>query len=156
MIKHFCDFCGKEMDEKKSFVIEIAGADNLLDTIKKEACETCGEILIAGSLHFGLAKEKRGEEQENFWDTHDPSGGDLPPEDDEDNLSGDTEEKSQKQRNLIRQQDKRQKRAVNVDHGKICALRKAGWPVKEICSEMHISAATVFKHLKMEKQNEKN
>lgn len=53
-----------------------------------------------------------------------------------------------------RQQGKRQKRAVNVDHGKICALRKAGWSVKEICAEMHVSPATVFNHLKMEKDNE--
>lgn len=53
-----------------------------------------------------------------------------------------------------RQQDKKQKRSGNVDHGKICALRKAGWPVKEICIEMHISPATVFNHLKMERENE--
>lgn len=53
-----------------------------------------------------------------------------------------------------RQQGEKQKRAAKVDHGKICALRKAGWSVKEICAEMHISPATVFNHLKMEKGNE--
>ena len=53
-----------------------------------------------------------------------------------------------------RQKEGKRKRAVNVDHGKIVALKNAGWPVKEICAEMHISPATVFNHLKMEKGNE--
>ena len=38
-----------------------------------------------------------------------------------------------------------------MDHGKIVALKNAGWPVKEICAEMRVSPATVFNHLKMEK-----
>ena len=32
----------------------------------------------------------------------------------------------------------------NIDHGKVWALRKAGWPVKEICAEMKISDASVY------------
>ena len=96
----------------------------------------------------------RKEVEGDFWATHDPSGGDLPPEDDEKSVGGGTTQETKQPADPTRQQGKRQKRAVNVDHGKICALRKAGWPVKEICAEMHISPATVFNHLKMEKGNE--
>ena len=47
------------------------------------------------------------------------------------------------------------KRARNVDHGKIVALSKAGWKIKQICEEMHVSEVTVYNHLKMEKEHEK-
>lgn len=96
----------------------------------------------------------RKEVEEDFWATHDPSGGDLPPEDDEKSVGGGTAQETKQPADPTRQQGKRQKRAANVDNGKICALRKAGWSVKEICAEMHISPATVFNHLKMEKGNE--
>lgn len=32
----------------------------------------------------------------------------------------------------------------SIDYGKVWALRKAGWPVKEICAEMKISDASVY------------
>ena len=47
------------------------------------------------------------------------------------------------------------KRVRNVDHGKIVALSKAGWKIKQICEEMHVSEVTVYNHLKMEKEHEK-
>lgn len=47
------------------------------------------------------------------------------------------------------------KRVRNVDHGKIVALSKAGWKIKQICEEMHVSEVMVYNHLKMEKEHEK-
>ena len=37
-----------------------------------------------------------------------------------------------------------------LDHGKICALRKAGWPVSKIADEMGCSSPTVRYHLDKE------
>lgn len=37
-----------------------------------------------------------------------------------------------------------------LDHGKICALRKAGWPVSKIADEMGCSGPTVRYHLDKE------
>jgi len=50
----------------------------------------------------------------------------------------------------------KQKR-VEIDTGKLLALRKAGWSMKKIGEELHISEATVWNYLKkMEQQNEKD
>lgn len=37
-----------------------------------------------------------------------------------------------------------------VDHGKICATYKAGWPIKEIAKEIGASEGTVRYHLQKE------
>ena len=37
-----------------------------------------------------------------------------------------------------------------VDHGKICATYKAGWPINEIAKEIGASVATVRYHLQKE------
>ena len=37
-----------------------------------------------------------------------------------------------------------------LDHGKICALRKAGWPVSKIADEMGCADATIRYHLDKE------
>lgn len=171
MLIRKCDRCKAEIEEDARRVrVQITeGGKVYRDGTSKEEiydlCENCRmqlhdffhqvEItptsLFSSNVITGIV-EKEKKEEENFWDTHDPSGGDLPPEDDEEESVGSTEKETKKPE---KQQDNK-KRSGRVDHGKICALRKAGWPVKEICSEMHISAATVFKHLKMEKLNEKN
>ena len=91
-------------------------------------------------LMFETDKESKKAEvapvqQENFWDTHDPSGGDLPPEDPKPEL-----------KNSIRRK--------KVDVGKVWALRKAGWTVPKICEEMKISPAYAFKICKEMKEKE--
>ena len=45
---------------------------------------------------------------------------------------------------------KETKNAKKLDHGKICALRKAGWPVSKIADEMGCSGPTVRYHLDKE------
>lgn len=42
------------------------------------------------------------------------------------------------------------KATKKLDHGKICALRKAGWPVSKIADEMGCSGPTVRYHLDKE------
>ena len=147
-----CDRCGAEIaKEAQKYRVEIvakrdADSDGYVEETINDLCDHCRK-----ELHRFLSLA------DYYWDTHDPSGGDLPPEDDE------NDEKSvggmkwipEKTKAPARQQGERKKRADNVDHGKIIALRNAGWPVKEICAEMNLSSATVFNHLKMEKNNEK-
>lgn len=45
---------------------------------------------------------------------------------------------------------KKAKDTKKLDHGKICALRKAGWPVSKIADEMGCSGPTVRYHLDKE------
>lgn len=45
---------------------------------------------------------------------------------------------------------KETKTTKKLDHGKICALRKAGWPVSKIADEMGCSGPTVRYHLDKE------
>ena len=45
---------------------------------------------------------------------------------------------------------KETKATKKLDHGKICALRKAGWPVSKIADEMGCSGPTVLYHLDKE------
>ena len=160
-----CDRCGAEIGqgEPKYKVIigdNAPGAFRKMEEVIDNLCSTCRMQLreffrpTEPVLTLFNTDKARKEAEEDFWATHDPSGGDLPPEDDEKSVGGGTTQETKQPVDPTRQQGKRQKRAVNVDHGKICALRKAGWSVKEICAEMHISPATVFNHLKMEKGNE--
>ncbi len=46
-------------------------------------------------------------------------------------------------------------RASNIDDGKLGALAKAGWSVKDIADEMHISQQTVRNHLKVMREEGK-
>ena len=48
--------------------------------------------------------------------------------------------------------EKRAKKPVTVDHGKIIALHNANWKNKEIADEMKISIPTVIKHIKDEEE----
>ena len=142
-----CDRCGAEIaKEAPKYRVEIiANRDANVEEIINDLCDHCRE-----ELHRFLSLA------DYYWDTHDPSGGDLPLEDDENDEKsvGGYKVDPRKDESSGTAAGQRQKRAVNVDHGKICALRKAGWSVKEICAEMHVSPATVFNHLKTEKDNE--
>lgn len=159
MKKTLCDFCGQEIKEPEIKVV--------IDKLEYDACMKCTNrmVKIAHYQEWGILAEPDKDDRKtedkpeekatgDFWATHDPSGGDLPPEDDE-KPAGGMKWIPEKTKAPARQQGERKKRADNVDHGKIIALRNAGWPVKEICAEMNLSSATVFNHLKMEKNNEK-
>lgn len=161
-----CDRCGAEIaKEAQKYRVEIianrdANSDGYVEEIINDLCDHCRMQLREFfrptepvPTLFNTDKARK-EAEEDFWATHDPSGGDLPPEDDEKSVGGGMKWIHEKTKAPARQQGEKQKRAAKVDHGKICALRKAGWSVKEICAEMHISPATVFNHLKMEKGNE--
>ena len=151
MIKHFCDICGEEMDEAKSFVMEIAPASNLMDGTKKELCEKCGQKLTTGKfLETWLPAPP---ERENFWDTHDPSGGSLPGPESE--MDEEYEARMKAAQEAKRQQASKEKpKRQPVDYGKVWALRNAGWTAKQIAEEMKISEATVWNVCKKMKEME--
>jgi len=163
MLIRKCDRCGMEIepraDRYRIKIVKMSEQDTEnVEEVIDDLCRTCRMQLREFfrptepmPVFFNADKIKKLEE--DFWATHDPSGGDLPPEDDEKSVGG-MKWIHEKTKAPARQQGEKQKRATKVDHGKICALRKAGWSVKEICAEMHISPATVSNHLKMEKGNE--
>lgn len=49
---------------------------------------------------------------------------------------------------------KPQKPQPKVDHGKIMALHKRGWPIKEIAKDCGCSDQTVYNHIAMEEKND--
>lgn len=111
MIKHYCDFCEKETQEKDLNKIilydrrKIVGAEEV-----KDICRECTEKI------WKLKIEKVAPVQQ---------------------------EEPQKEK--APKEAKGQQASKNsIDYGKVWALRKAGWPVKEICAEMKISDASVY------------
>lgn len=111
MIKHYCDFCEKETQEKdlnKIILIDrrkIVGAEEV-----KEICRECTEKIWKQKI-----EEVAPVQQEE------PKKEKAPKE-----AKGQQASKN------------------SIDYGKVWALRKAGWPVKEICAEMKISDASVY------------
>ena len=153
MIKYVCDTCGADLRVRKTLlkiftVSELFGAETTLCSSEHDLCENC-------------AKKIRDAAERHSWEEKQTAPREDPDEDAREvedktveKAVEDTEEKDQKTEKTKRQQGERKERAIHVDHGKIIALRNAGWPVKEICAEMNLSSATVFNHLKMEKRNE--
>ena len=52
------------------------------------------------------------------------------------------------------QQEKRGTRKIELDMGKVKALRDAGWTLKEIADEMHVAPSTISNKLKEEGEEE--
>lgn len=136
MLIRKCDRCKAEIEkDARRFRVEIVEDGKVYRDSKEEIpdlCENCRmqlhdffhpvEItpipLFNSPVITGIV-EKEKKKEKSFWDTHDPSGGDLPPEDDEEKSVGSTEKETKKPVDPTRQQDKRQKRAGSVDHGKM-------------------------------------
>lgn len=52
------------------------------------------------------------------------------------------------------QQEKKSTRKIDLDMGKVKALRDAGWTLKEIAEEMHVAPSTISNKLKEEGEEE--
>lgn len=129
MRKIFCDACGKEVKENKLYVVKVmpygmyvGGIGDKSDILVKEVCPSCADLIVQ-------EKETKVCERagQDFWDTHDPSGGDLPAED---------------QARQQEENDKEKKKGTprrTVDYGKLLALRNAGWSLKKIAEEVHMT-----------------
>ena len=52
------------------------------------------------------------------------------------------------------QQEKKSTRKIELDMGKVKALRDAGWTLKEIAEEMHVAPSTISNKLKEEGEEE--
>ena len=52
------------------------------------------------------------------------------------------------------QQEKKSTRKIELDMGKVKALRGAGWTLKEIADEMHVAPSTISNKLKEEGEEE--
>ena len=143
MIKYVCDTCGAELSARRtllkiSTVSELFGTETALCSSEYDLCEECARrIRGAAERHSWEEQTAPREEPEMKEAAKEEPAADIVP----------AEEQKKKKPG-------RKARAASVDHGKIVALKNAGWPVKEICAEMHVSPATVFNHLKMEKAGE--
>ena len=89
-----CDRCGAEIEQgKPKFKVFIEnsapGVFRETEEVIDDLCSTC-RMQLREFFHptepvpvFLNTDKVRKEAEEDFWATHDPSGGDLPPEDDE-------------------------------------------------------------------------
>lgn len=92
-----CDRCGAEIGQgEPKFKVTIEnsapGAFRETKEVIDDLCSTC-RFQFRDFFHqtepvpvLLNADKVRKEAEEDFWATHDPSGGDLPPEDDEESV----------------------------------------------------------------------
>ena len=156
MIKYVCDTCGAELSARStllkiSTVSELFGTETALCSSEYDLCEEC-ERRIRG------AAERHSWEEEQTAPREEPETKERPAKEEPETKERPAKEEPAADIVPAEEQKKKKRgrkaRAASVDHGKIVALKNAGWPVKEICAEMHVSPATVFNHLKMEKAGE--
>ena len=122
--------------EEKTCLEEDEVIDDLCDTCRLQLREFFHPTEPA--LVLLNADKVRKEVEEDFWATHDPSGGDLPPEDDENDeksVGGGMKWIPEKTKAPARQQGEKKE----IDKGKIMALHKAGWSRLKIAEEMRLS-----------------
>ena len=163
-----CDRCGAEIGQGKpkfKVIIENSAPGVFRETeeVIDDLCSTC-RFQLHEFFHptepvpVLLNTDKvRKEAEEDFWATHDPSGGDLPPENDEnDEKSVGKNMKWITKKTIPTSAAGSGKKKSQVDVGKIGALWKAGWTQKKIAEEMGIKQCTVSYHLaKLREMNEK-
>lgn len=117
MIKHFCDFCDKEKRESELNRIVLIDTRKIVGPAEeKDICRECTEKIW--KWKFEEVAPVQQEEPKK--------------------------EKAPKDEKTPKEAKGQQALKNNIDHGKVWALRKAGWPVKEICAEMKISDASVY------------
>lgn len=120
MIKHYCDFCEKEIQEM--YLNRLVLYQNTLKNLFRpeersfEICKECTEKF----LNREIVKVAPVQQEEP------------------------KKEKATKDEKALKEAQGQQASKNSIDHGKVWALRKAGWPVKEICAEMKISDASVY------------
>ena len=94
MLIRKCDRCGMEIepcaDRYRIEIVKMSEQDTEnVEEVIDDLCSTCRMQLReffrpTEPMPVFLNTDKvRKEAEEDFWATHDPSGGDLPPEDDE-------------------------------------------------------------------------
>ena len=117
MIKHYCDFCDQEKSEKELNRLILFDRRKIIDNEEvKDICLECMEKIRR--LKFKKVAPVQQEEPQK--------------------------EKAPKDEKAPKEAKGQQDSKNSIDHGKVWALRKAGWPVKEICAEMKISDASVY------------
>lgn len=117
MIKHYCDFCEKETKEKDLNKIILIDRRRIVGAEEvKEICRECTERIWEQKIEE-VAPVQQEEQQK---------------------------EKAPKDEKAPKEAKGQQASKNSIDYGKVWALRKAGWPVKEICAEMKISDASVY------------
>lgn len=117
MIKYYCDFCDQEKSEKElNRIVLIDGRKFVGAEEGKDICYECTDKIRR--LKFKKVAPVQQEEPQK--------------------------EKAPKDEKALKEAKGQQASKNSIDYGKVWALRKAGWPVKESCAEMKISDASVY------------
>lgn len=119
----FCDKCGQELNDDRQTVTLSWQSDDPIDLCSDCACD------IVHTLEWFLNESQKIDEVAE-------EVGELPDvEEDLPFVDVPAEEPTQEEP----KKDKRNK----IDTGKIKALYNAGWPVKEIATEMHLANSVI-------------
>ncbi|MCD8150576.1 MAG: hypothetical protein LUE92_13670 [Clostridiales bacterium] len=131
MIKYICDRCGKALDDEPvTGYISANSRDkatgDLLDDNEFEDHHFCRECMeqIKVFIH-GKPEETEPVIKESESVVEEPENESEP--------------------------ETGKKKRSRIDTGKIFALRKAGWPVKEIAAEMHLTSQQVSQQIYLHK-----
>ncbi len=172
MIKHFCDFCDQEKSENElNRIVLIDGRKFVGAEEGKDICYECTDRIWKLKIEevAPVQQSKKAEEpkrtgteaasaagvyDEDFWATHDPSGGDLPTEE---NKEQDAEKpkRTSTEPASAAGVEKAQKRKV-IDRGKVMALKQAGWSGRKIAEEMKCSEQTISNIISQERKKVEN
>lgn len=138
MIKYFCDRCGKELNrERRIGYIAVNTRDKaegeLMDDNEFEDCHYCSSCTNDIKRFVRTIPAERA--QNILENKNNVEKSEIPVEHKEADADG-------------------LKKRKNIDTGKILALRKAGWPVKEIAAEMNLSPQQVSNQIYLHKKKE--
>ena len=173
MIKHFCDFCNQEKSENElNRIVLIDGRKSVRGGEGKDICRECTEKIWNQKIEevAPVQQSKKAEEpkwtgteavsaagvyDEDFWATHDPSGGDLPTEEKKERQDAEKPKRTGTEPASAAGEEKAQKRKV-IDRGKVMALKQAGWSGRKIAEEMKCSEQTVCNIISQERKKREN
>ena len=173
MIKHFCDFCDQEKSEEELNKIVLIDRGKIVSAREeKEICQECTEKIWKRRIEevAPVQQSKKAEEpkwtgteavsaagvyDEDFWATHDPSGGDIPTEETKERQDAEKPKRTGTEAAPAAGEEKAQKRKV-IDRGKVMALKQAGWSGRKIAEEMKCSEQTVCNIISQERKKREN
>ena len=114
----------------------------MLENGEKKPVATFREVTAIWGEELTDSEVAPVQQKEDFYDTHDPSGGDFP--------GKESELKEEKPKKQTQRENKKQ-----VDYGKVWALRNAGWKAAAIAEEVNTSVSNVWKICAIMKEREK-
>ena len=129
-LSYFCDCCGKPLTDTFPMLVvhhvDVEYGDPVDFDYGPDLCTECCDRILPEILKLVVEKEKKSADPEKEYHTKPAKPADK--------------KKQTKDAAYSRQK-------INLDLGKIAALRRAGWTVAEIADELRVSQSTIHRNL---------